>query len=225
MTHEPSDADLMGVLDSHPDTCEFLPEKSGEMILNLDPPINGESRLTLKEPTVYQVKQAADVIGQRATSESVYDSQIILVSLVAACSTDMVNQLPTRKLDEAVAYVCSFEDDARRNMMDPEAFDKIDLSSEKIIVFPKPIEGGGRSFSEMKLHEPEVKDRRRFKAAEAGGSMSSIMRGEIQLVQDVSGWHPAAIMRMPISKFAEASDYLTGFFLGGQKAGKASPSI
>lgn len=225
MTHGPSDSDLMVVLDSSPNSCEIVREKSGEMLIRLDPPINGETHLTLKEPTVYQVKQAADVIGQRASSESVYDSQISLVSLVAGCSSELVNQMPTRKLDEAVAYVCSFEDNARRDMMDPDALDKVDLSPEKIIVFPRPIEGGGRSFSEMKLREPEVKDRRRFKAAEAGGTMSSIMRGEIQLVQDVSGWHPAAIMRMPISKFAEASDYLTGFFLGGQRTGKASPSI
>lgn len=64
----------------------------------------------------------------------------------------------------------------------------------------------------MKLREPSVAERRRFKAGEGSGTIEAALRAEMSLVEEISEWHRAALLRLPISKFAEAADYVTGFY-------------
>ncbi|MFT8354114.1 MAG: phage tail assembly protein [Gluconobacter japonicus] len=219
--HDLSDDALLEVVSdgSEPEADE--PE--GGVII-LDPPITENnqdySRVNLAEPTIYHVLSASQVIGKRPTLATVYDSQIRLVSLVAGIPERAVKRFPSSVLDRAVDYVSAFEE-ANRRGPDFEASD-LDLRPEKVILFAKPIPGGGQQFSEMRLREPEVSERRRFKVIEGGATVQDSLKAEFQLVEDVSGWNRAALLRLPISKFVEASEYLTGFFMAGQQTGKNS---
>ncbi|GBQ92087.1 hypothetical protein AA23498_1362 [Acetobacter nitrogenifigens DSM 23921 = NBRC 105050] len=217
---QPSDDDVLAVFAGTDGSLE----ESDDGIILLKPAIkdgdNTVDRLTLRQPTVAQVLGAADVIGKRPTLETVYDSQIILIAKSCGLAQKIIDALPSRILDEAVAWVSAFEEDARRS---PEA--EPDWSPEFVVNFPNALTGGGRSFSVMRLREPTVAERRKFKARESGGSAADILRAEISLVQDVSGWHTAAVLNAPISLFARAADYLTGFFIVGPATGKASRRI
>ncbi|AQS88272.1 hypothetical protein AA101099_1772 [Neoasaia chiangmaiensis NBRC 101099] len=175
------------------------------------------TELRLHEPSVFAFLCATQVIGKRATLESVYDSQIDLVARVAGWPKTGIEQLGSRQLDEAIEYVVKFERDARRDLDETP-----DFSEQLILSFDPPIDGGGRQHGEMMLREPVVAERRRFKVIEAKMTAEASFRAEIKLVEDVSGWHPAAVMRLPISKFVKAADYLTGFFTSGQAIGSSS---
>ncbi|MBV1835657.1 phage tail assembly protein [Acetobacter estunensis] len=202
--------ELMGGVDDAP--ASAVDEAQG--VIRLDPPVHDVERLELKEPSVFQVLEAARVMGYRPTVESIYDSQIELVAKVAGCSTELLRKVPTRKLDRAVSFITAFEANARRRP--DQLIDGLDLSPSCEISFKEPIKGGGRSFTLMTLREPRVEERRRYKAGESLGSPEAIFRAEIRLVEDVSEWTRAAVLRMPISQFAKAADYLTGFFIDGQ---------
>jgi hypothetical protein len=176
------------------------------------------SELRLHEPTVFHCLQAAKVIGKKPTIESIYESQIDMVCRISSWPRVAVDQLSTRLLDQAVAYVSAFEENARRKPdEEPDCRDRL------ILVFSPEIEAVGQSFSEMSLREPVVSERRRYKASEGRGSFADFMQAEIDLVAAISGWPLAAVLKMPISKFAVGSDYLTGFFIAGHQTGNPFP--
>ncbi|WP_062106184.1 phage tail assembly protein [Gluconobacter albidus] len=199
-------------------------EEDNSVIL-LETPIQHQGkeydRLSLNEPSLYDVLGAAQAIGKRPSLQSVYDSQIVLVAKAAAIPQVVIQKLPSRILDRAVEYVTAFERGARREMNDPELLDGLDLRPEKILLFKEAIPGGGRDFCEMRLREPSVAERRRFKAGEGSGTIEAALRAELALVEEISEWHRAALLRLPISKFAEAADYVTGFFIPGPPTGIA----
>ncbi|GBR03127.1 phage tail assembly protein [Gluconobacter cerinus] len=215
------DAELLEIVGSSVDEDQGAREDG---LIVLDHPITeGDKeydRINLTEPTLYHAMSASQVIGKRPTLATIYDSQIKLVALSANIPEKVVKQFPTRALDEAVSYVMAFEDDVRR----PEDFQisDLDLRPEKTILFKVPISGGGREYSDMRLREPQVTEHRRFKAVEGGGSVQDGLKAQMQLIEDVSGWNRAALLRLPMSKFVEAADYLTGFFIAGQQTGKLS---
>lgn len=215
-TH-PSDAEVMTIMAAPQD--EMGGSADDDSLIVLDEPIilkGGQEfiELQLREPNVYHILSAAQVIGKRPTTESVYDSQMHLVKLVSGWPLQAVQDLPSSALDRAVAYVTSFQDAARR----PEGVDP-DLSPSMTLIFEDGIEAVGRTFSTMTLREPKVKERRTAKAFEARGTAEGFLRAEISLVENVSGWPQAPILKMPISKFAQAADYLTGFFMSGPETG------
>lgn len=213
----PSDAEVMTVMGAPQDDMTGGTDDDSLIVLD-EPIVLGGDRefveLQLREPNVYHMLSAAQAIGKRPTTESVYDSQMQLVKLVSGWPIQAVQDLPTSALDRAVAYVTSFQDEARR----PEGADP-DLSPSFVLIFEDGIEAVGRTFSTMTLREPKVKERRTAKAFEARGTAESFLRAEISLVENVSGWPMAAILKMPISKFAKAADYLTGFFMSGPETG------
>ncbi|NHN83668.1 phage tail assembly protein [Acetobacter musti] len=220
--NEPTDAEILRVTGFQEDDGSDERRKDTAKII-LKNPVNGYEEITLKEPTVYQTLEAARVVGARPTLETVYSSQIELVAKVSGCSTDCILKLPSRQLDHAVAWVTRFEEESRRDPMRPVDEIALDLSPEYEMTFHPSLKGGGRDFSRMTLREPRVEERLRYKQGEAAGSPEAVLRAEIRLVVDVSEWHQAAVLRMPISKFARAADYLTGFFLAGQATGNLSP--
>lgn len=176
--------------------------------------------LTCREPSVGECLLATRTIGKRPTLETVYASEIALLCRVTGWPQTAVDQLPTRMLDAAVAYISHFEEDARRKPDDePECPDAFYLS------LTPAITAVNREWQDMELREPTVAERRRFKAQEQRGTMADFLEAEINLLTDVSGWQRAAVLKMPISQFAKASDYLTGFFITGQKTGSASLPI
>lgn len=176
---------------------------------------NEWKELRLREPTVFHSLQAAKVIGKKPSIESIYDSQIDLVCRISGWPKLAVDQLPTRILDKAVAYASAFEENSRRKQdEEPECRESL------ILLFSPAIEAVNQSFSEMTLREPVVSERRKYKATESHGSFADFLQAEIDLVSAISGWPLAAVMKMPISKFAKAADYLTGFFMAGHQTGK-----
>lgn len=176
--------------------------------------------LSCREPSVGECLLATRTIGKRPTLETVYASEIALLCRVTGWPQTAVDQLPTRTLDAAVAYISHFEEEARRKPdEEPDCQDTFHLS-----LIP-PIFAVNRDWQDMDLREPTVAERRRFKAQEQRGSMADFLEAEINLLTDVSGWQRAAVLKMPISQFAKASDYLTGFFIAGQKTGNVSLPI
>jgi len=214
-----SDADVLGALTGEQDDC-VTPE-GRHLVITVDPAITvkaGEySRLALSEPGVFHVLEASKKIGARPDRESVYDSHIDLVARVASWPLTALYALPSRKLDEAIVFVTEFEEQARRQ---PD--EKPLLDDELVLVADHEIEAVRSLWRELKLREPTVAERRAFKAAESKGTPYAYMRGEMQLVSSISGWPDAAILKMPISMFARAADYCTGFFIPGLQTGSSS---
>ena len=204
-------------------------DEEDNSVVVLDTPILHQGkeydRLNLCEPSLYDVLGAAQVIGKRPSLQSIYDSQIVLVAKAAGVPQVVIQKLPSRALDRAVEYVTAFERGARREMNDPDLQGSLDLRPEKVLIFRDAISGGGKEFSEMRLREPSVAERRRFKSGEGAGTIEAALRAEMALVEEISEWHRAALLRLPISKFAEAADYVTGFFIPGPPTGTAYQEI
>nr|WP_230975687.1 phage tail assembly protein [Acetobacter garciniae] len=209
-----SDSDVLAAV-SEPETGE----QPAEGVFTLDTPITTKDgrewqTLSLREPCVFHCLQAAKVIGKKPSLESVYDSQIDMVIRISGWPKVAVDQLGTTILDSAVAYVSAFEDEARRN---PD--DEPECPPSLVLVLSPPVEAVNSTFADMTLREPVVAERRRFKATEGRGSVADFLQAEIDLVCAVSTWPLAAVLKMPISRFAKAADYLTGFFTTGRRTG------
>jgi len=172
------------------------------------------TELRLREPVVFDVLMQAKANGKRVTEEGIYDGQIALVARVSGWPLLAVNALPASVLDDAIGYVAGFEEDARRK---PD--DEADRTAEKVFRLDRPVEAVNRTWHELRLREPTVAERRRFKADEARQTQEAFFQSEINLMAAVSGWQMAAVLKMPISVFAKASDYLTGFFIAGPTPG------
>ncbi|MBN3866454.1 phage tail assembly protein [Gluconobacter kondonii] len=223
-----SDAELLEICSTGSvQDLESAEEDNGVVLLDAPVLHQGKEyeRLNLSEPSLYDVLGAAQVIGKRPSLQSIYDSQIVLVAKAAGLPQVVIQKLPSRALDRAVEYVTAFERGARREMNDPDLQEGLDLRPEKVLIFRKPISGGGKEFSEMRLREPSVAERRRFKSGEGAGTIEAALRAEMALVEEISEWHRAALLRLPISKFAEAADYVTGFFIPGPPTGTAYQEI
>lgn len=189
------------------------------LVIDLNPPLEVKKtgtfeELRLHEPNVYHVLCAAQAMGRQITPETVYNSQIGLVARISGVPERAIIELPSTILDRAVVFVTGFEEDARRK---PD--EEPDTSPSFSLIFPDPIEATGRTFSDMTLREPTVRERRVMKAAEARGTPEAFLQAEISIVEAVSGWPKAAVLKMPISQFAKAADYLTGFFISGPATG------
>ena len=220
MTHphhkSPTDTEVMAAL-GQPD--EELPTRTDDSVIVLDDPITLKDgreydELDLREPNVFHILSAAQVIGKRPNLETVYSSQIRLVELVSGWPPLATGELPSHVLDRAVAYVTHFQDEARRPDDVPP-----DLSPSLTLIFDEPIEAVGRTFTALDLRPPKVKERRTAQAFEARGTPEGFMLAEIALVEAIGEWPKAAVLKMPISKFARAADYLTGFFRSGLTTG------
>lgn len=215
-----SDAEVLSAV---ADQATMLDEPHEQGVFHSDQDITTKDgkqwlELRLREPTVFHCLQAAKVIGKKPTIESIYDSQIDMVCRISGWPKVAVDQLSTRLLDQAVAYVSAFDENARRKPdEEPDCRDRL------ILTFSPEIEAVGQSFSEMSLREPVVSERRRYKASEGRGSFADFLQAEIDLVAAISGWPLAAVLKMPISKFAVGADYLTGFFIAGHQTGNPFP--
>ncbi|WP_338086095.1 phage tail assembly protein [Gluconacetobacter azotocaptans] len=214
----PTDDEVMAAMSAPDERME--PEAEAGVFVPDEPVILKKggtfTELRLREPTVFETLYAAKVIGRRATQESIYDSQIDLVARVSKWPVVAVHMLGARMLDEAVDFLSRFEQEARR----PADADP-DLSPSLTLQFLPPIEAVNQTFPSMSLRPPTVGERRPYKAAETRGTAEAFLQAEIDLVRAVSEWPPAAVLKMPISQFARASDYLTGFFTPGPGTGSS----
>jgi len=225
MTHyhhtQPTDDEVLAVMIPAEDNAAPEDDDGRTLVIDLDPPLEVRKfgtfeELRLYEPNVFQTLCAAQAMGKRATSESIYNAQVGLVARISGMPERAAIELPTTILDRAAAFLSAFEEDNRRK---PD--EEPETPPSCTLIFPDPIEATGRTFSEMVLREPVVRERRIMKAAEAKGTPEAFLQAEIALVESVSEWPKAAVLKMPISKFAQASDYLTGFFYSGRTTGNA----
>ena len=222
MTHhykQPTDEEVMAIVVTAGADVEQEDDGGNTLVIDLDPPLEvskaGTFReLHLHEPNVFHILCAAKAIGRQMTPETVYNSQIGLVARISGVPERAVIELPSTVLDRSISFLMGFEEDARRK---PDEIP--DNPPSLSLIFPIPIEATGRTFSDMTLREPTVRERRIMKAAEAKGTPEAFLQAEIALVEAVSEWPKAAVLKMPISKFAQAADYLTGFFLSGPTTG------
>ncbi|MBV0888139.1 phage tail assembly protein [Komagataeibacter oboediens] len=218
---QPTDEEVMAIVIPAGSEAEQEDDEGKTLVIDLDPPLDVRKagtfeELRLREPSVYQILCAAQAIGRQLTPETVYNSQIGLVARITGVPERAIIELPTTVLDRAIVFVTGFEEEARRK---PDEMP--DTAPSFSLIFPEPIEATGRTFSDMTLREPTVRERRIMKGAEAKGTPEAFLQAEIALVEAVSEWPKAAVLKMPISKFAQAADYLTGFFLSGPATGNA----
>ncbi|WP_395371694.1 phage tail assembly protein [Komagataeibacter diospyri] len=217
--NQPSDEEVLAIVIPAGGEVEQEDDGGNTLVIDLNPPLEVKKagtfeELRLHEPNVYQILCAAQVMGRQMTPESVYNSQIGLIARISGVPERAIIELATTILDRAVVFVTGFEEDARRK---PD--EEPDTSPSFSLIFPDPIEATGRTFSDMTLREPTVRERRIMKAAEARGTPEAFLQAEIALVEAVSEWPKAAVLKMPISQFAKAADYLTGFFMSGPATG------
>lgn len=193
-------------------------DESGPELIILDKPLEwkGEqfTELHLREPTVHQVLYSSKVMGNRATRSTAYAAQVDLVARIAAWPAAAIDLLPVTVLDRAVVYVTDFEERGRR----PDSDDP-DLSPEMRLILSPAIHAVGQDHREMVLREPGVAQRKAYIARSARETPEAFLQAEIDMVAAISGWPTAAVLKMPIGKFARAADYLTGFFMRGPRIG------
>ncbi|GBQ32282.1 phage tail assembly protein [Gluconacetobacter azotocaptans] len=214
MTLDLSDEYVLSAMAAPDD--EAAPDEPGLIVLDESIEWKGTryTELRLREPLVAEVLFSTRVMGARATRSTAYAAQLDLVARVAKWPAAAIDRLPVRALDRAVAYVTDFEENARR-----PADEDPDLSSDLRLVLSPPVQAVGQDHGDMALHEPTVAQRKAYIARTARETPEAFVQGEIDLVAAVSGWPMAAVLKMPIGKFAQAADYLTGFFTRGPRTG------
>ncbi len=196
-----------------------LEELLTTLSIPVEPPIvvkgHPYASLDLREPRVSEVKAAEELMGSLATPASVLNSEAKLVALVTGWPDEAVGELPASLLNQAAAFLETFEQRGRGLAEDgPTLLIQLD---EPVVVQKGP-------HGEMALREPKVAERRRAEQHLSKGVTPATSRAaEISLVTDISEWHPAAVLKMPISVFARAADFTCGFLERGRRTGAVSP--
>nr|WP_254452322.1 phage tail assembly protein [Roseicella sp. DB1501] len=89
-----------------------------------------------------------------------------------------------------------------------------------ILTLDEPIEFGGKSWSEIVLREPKVREiAAAFKVLGGNPTPESMVRFQNTLVASVSGVHERGIEQMPIRLFQQAVEYLQSFLSGSLLGG------
>lgn len=188
-------------------------------IITLDYPILVDkqeySEIKLSEPIANDVITAFKTMGNKTSGEAYYDVQIALVSKVSGIPVKALEELPTRILDEAIEYIMTFQ---QNNEVDCfEDYWEIELD--------KPIQLSGLDgdvITSLLLKEPTVKQRKMAMRQMDQYSNQIIGSFELQvsLLTSVTGQKMATILKLPISQFFKAANYLMHFFPSGQATGE-----
>ena len=190
--------------------------------LDLDRPLVDGARsweaLELREPRVSEVRASLERMGSHRTPVAFLDQQVDLVARIAGIPAALLDDLPAATLDRAVVFVTSFEAEARR-----KEEDDLELEPTVSIELEQPIETERGTYTLVPLRQPTVRERRKSEAHLSRGLTAlSVLASEIALVEAVSGLPTVAVLKMPISPFARAADYCTGFFVAGRATGGSS---
>lgn len=170
--------------------------------------------LELREPRVSEIKASEEAIGAMATPANVLEAEIRLAAMVSGWPDEAIRELPASVLNRAASFLASFEERGRG---------RAESGPVLVIELDAPVEVQKGAFHEMSLREPKVSERKRAEQYLSKGITAATSRAaEISLVTDVSEWPPAAVLKMPISAFAEAADYLAGFLGLGRPTGERS---
>lgn len=185
-----------------------------EKIITLDNPlkINDETytEIKLREPTVNEVILSLKVAGKRTTLEASYESNINLLHRVSGLPGNVIEALPGSVMDEATNYLFSFQEEQKDN------------SCEELIEINPPIVLSNKEeYDFLELKEPTVGQRKKATRAldQYGNTTLGGMEFQVSLLTEVTGWKLAAVLKLPMSIFMQASQYFTRFFPNGQETG------
>lgn len=95
---------------------------------------------------------------------------------------------------------------------------KAELPPTKTIQFKKPIEAGGKTYTEFDLREPTCEEMEKFEEESSRGSNLRAIRVLIALI---TGVDKQVVARVEISTIMAAGTYLTDFMPGDQKGGES----
>ncbi|MXV35648.1 hypothetical protein GS535_03630 [Saccharibacter sp. EH611] len=207
-----SDNDM---LESLSQDQEAEPNTQAETLtLSLPAPISvGEKTITelkLREPTLYETIIASRKVVSfpNIVRVEVMEAEIEIVRQVTGLSDAFFSQIPSGIIKKARDFVVGFEERARDNLSQEEH----DLPCEKTLTFSPAIHGGGKEWDVMTLRAPTIGEIKSARMILKKASLEKIHRSNEMLITAVSGWPKAAVLRLPISNFVEASGYLNGFF-------------
>ncbi|CAI3953455.1 unnamed protein product [Commensalibacter communis] len=169
------------------------------------------SEIHLREPIVNEVITSfKDMNGSIASS---YDAQIKLVSIACEIPIDVLEEMPTRILDEAIEYVSAFQ-----NVDDGVKTDQWDMELDS----PLQLSGAdGDVITTLSLKEPTVKQRKQAMKAfdQYGQGIVGGLEFQVSLLTQVTGEKLPTILKLPISQFTKATVYLMRFFPEINKTG------
>lgn len=187
-----------------------------EKVFTLETPIcvkdKEYSELKLREPVVNEVILAAKVAGGKETVTAAYDSQLDLLKRVSGWPQEAIEELPVSIMDEAFAYLVSFQEEQGEN---------VSMTGE-LEIEPAIELAGGERFTILSLKEPTVGQRKRAmkQLDQYKQNVVGALEFQVALLTEVSGWKTSVILKMPIHYFMQASQYLTRFFMTGQETGR-----
>lgn len=169
--------------------------------------------LNLWEPIVNELIVSYKNAGEKGTTVCAYDAQILLVSSISGIPINALEAFPTRILDEAIEYLTTFQtqndDEIRDDQWEMPLTSPLQLSD-------------GSQISSLDLKEPTVKQRKEaMKKIDAHGQ--GIVGGlefQASLLTQVTEQKLPTILKLPISDFTKATNYLMRFFPDIQKVGK-----
>lgn len=165
-------------------------------------------KMDLSEPNVFQMIEASKVISQTPTDTDIRAYQLAMIQRVTGWPAKAIGQLPVSQEKQACAFMAQFENDNRRTVDEVS-----DQQDELVLTMPDTIEAGNTEWRVMTLHEPVGRQRNLYdRRASRTPTITKIYQAEVALVADVSGWKEAAVLKMPVSLFSQAADYLIGFF-------------
>ncbi|CAI3945548.1 phage tail assembly protein [Commensalibacter papalotli (ex Botero et al. 2024)] len=171
--------------------------------------------INLSEPIANDVITAFKSMGNKNSGEAYYDVQIALIAKVSGIPVKALEELPTRILDEAIEYIMAFQ---KNNEVDCSE-DRWEMELDK----PISLSGAdGDMIETLTLQEPTVKQRK-MAMHQMDQYSNQVIGGfefQVSLLTSVTGQKMATILKLPISKFFKASNYLMHFFPSGQETGE-----
>ena len=170
--------------------------------------------LVLREPRVSEWRKSIEALPSRVTPAAFMESERRLLSIITTWPEGALEELPTSVLERAGRFLRGFEARGR---------DAVDLGPTLTLTFDPPVEVQRGSFDELNLREPKYGERlRSIRHFDRSDTPAANMAAELSLLNDISGWHPAAVLKMPIGQFARAASFLLSFFPGGRQTGGTS---
>jgi hypothetical protein len=167
------------------------------------------AKLDLREPTGGEVLKASRKNGM--------DFVLLMVQQVSGLPEQVVQQLPIRPVNQAMAYISSFLDAGKRKAPDgedaePQPDELIELESTKTIELAAPIEWNADVHTRIDLREPTAGE---LQKASSKGGMDYVLL----MIHQVSGAPMQIVHQLPIRVVNEAMEYISDFLAAGQETG------
>lgn len=219
---ELSDQELLSGYEGSSDHDKGRDTEGNTLTIPLPEPLKSDeaeiSSITLREPTLYEVITAAKKVRTfpNISPVEVLEAELELIRQVSGLSDAVFLKLPASIVRQARDYVVRFEEEAREQIAEKIEGWGDNIPAERTLSFNPPIPGGNQDWGSMTLRSPTVGQMRPAKALLKKPSLEALFRSDELLITAVSGWPKAAVLRLPVSRYVEASGYLNAFFPDGR---------